>query len=619
MNHFKDMNKKEKIFAITFLLGFLIKYNIIVLHIFNVPSVISVFFRNLAFIMFILYFIFPLIKNKTGRLLIFLLSFLFSFFFISNLWYNRYFGNYLSVSEMTTGEGYNPLGVVFRHIFNIYDPLFIIDLILMGFTIKTGKNSKKRFQAKLNYSKIRKLKTGIIVLLFILVVLMGQIFITNLAFGGFTPVELYNNSTPGFVNVYGVLPLYTFELLYDYGEEDFETVERRLPETEDELLDEDQLIDDYNNIVVIQVESLDKKTIDYEYNGREIVPFVNSLKEDSLYGNDFYAQHVNGSFDADFSLLTGMYPVNRLYSFREHDMTKFPSLVNIMNDLGYKTMAFHGNDASFFHRHKAYPELGFDEFYFRENYSLEDREYVIEDNYLGINDYDFLKQSVDFIERADEPFFAYLITVTSHTPFSFYPEEFEQEEFEDLNSQLVRDFFNSLYFVDQSLEMFFNELEARGLKDDTLFVIYSDHEAAIETQEYSSSVNFNVDRNIKEPEHIPLLIKHPDLEAGKIEKTGTITDLAPTILDIIGINDMPKEFMGYSIMNPEDKPVLFIHEIPQILYQDQLFVNEFDEFIKIGHVEDREQDLELDAETQELLLDKIRYSRDIKQRRIREE
>lgn len=619
MNHFKDMNKKEKIFAITFLLGFLIKYNIIVLHIFNVPSVISVFFRNLAFIMFILYFIFPLIKNKTGRLLIFLLSFLFSFFFISNLWYNRYFGNYLSVSEMTTGEGYNPLGVVFRHIFNIYDPLFIIDLILMGFTIKTGKNSKKRFKAKLNYSKIRKLKTGIIVLLFILVVLMGQIFITNLAFGGFTPVELYNNSTPGFVNVYGVLPLYTFELLYDYGEEDFETVERRLPETEDELLDEDQLIDDYNNIVVIQVESLDKKTIDYEYNGREIVPFVNSLKEDSLYGNDFYAQHVNGSFDADFSLLTGMYPVNRRYSFREHDMTEFPSLVNIMNDLGYKTMAFHGNDASFFHRHEAYPELGFDEFYFRENYSLEDREYVIEDNYLGINDYDFLKQSVDFIERADEPFFAYLITVTSHTPFSFYPEEFEQEEFEDLNSQLVRDFFNSLYFVDQSLEMFFNELEARGLKDDTLFVIYSDHEAAIETQEYSSSVNFNVDRNIKKPEHIPLLIKHPDLETGKIEKTGTITDLAPTILDIIGINDMPKEFMGYSIMNPEDKPVLFIHEIPQILYQDQLFVNEFDEFIKIGHVEDREQDIELDAETQELLLDKIRYSRDIKQQRIREE
>ena len=619
MNHFKEMNKKEKIFAISFLLGFLIKYNIFMFHIFSVPSAFSIFFRNLAFIMFILYFIFPLVKKRSGRLIIFVFSIVFSFFFLSNLWYNRHLGNYLSINEMAVGDTYNPIGVVFRHVFNAYDPLFIVDLILMGFTINISRVSGSSLKSKLNYNRIKKIKTGAIVLLSILIILMGQIFITNLAFGGFTPVELYNNSTPGFVNVYGVIPLYAFEILYDYGEEDFEIVENRLPETETKLSDDDKLIDDYSNIIVIQVESLDKKTMDYEYNDKEIVPFVNSLKEDSLYANDFYAQHVNGSFDADFSLLTGMYPVNRQYSFREHDMTQFPSLVNIMNDLGYQTMAFHGNDASFFHRHEAYPELGFDKFYSREDYSMDDREYVIEDNYLGINDYDFLKQSVDFIEESEEPFFAYLITVTSHTPFTFYPEEFEQEEFEDLNSQLVRDFFNSLYFVDHSLEMFFNELEDRGLKDDTLFVIYSDHEAAIETPEYSSSVNFNVDRNIKEPEHIPLLIKHPDLNAGTIEKTGTITDLPPTILDIIGINNIPDDFMGYSMLHPEDKPVLFIHEIPQILYQDQLFVNEFDEFIKIGHVENLEQDIELDAETKELLLEKIRYSRDIKQLRRRNE
>ncbi len=619
MSHFKEMNKKEKIFAVTFLLGFLIKYNILVLHIFNAPSVISIFFRNLAFIMFILYFVFPIIKKRSGRLIIFIFSFLFTFFFMANFWYNRHLGNYLSINEIAVANGYNPIGVVIRHVFNIYDPLFIIDLILMGFTIKTSSISRVSVKSNLNKKRINKFKTSAIVLLSILIILMGQMFITNLAFGGFTPLELYNNSTPGFVNVFGVIPLYTMELLYDYGEEDIEIVESRLPETENELLDEDKLIDDYNNIIVIQVESLDKKTIDYEYNGKEIVPFINSLKDESLYGNDFYAQHVNGSFDADFSLLTGMYPVNRQYSFRENDMTEFPSLINIMNDLGYKTMALHGNDASFFHRHEAYPELGFDKFYSREDYSMDDRKYVIEDNYLGINDYDFLKQSVDFIEEAEEPFFAYLITVTSHTPFTFYPEEFEQEEFEALNSQLVRDFFNSLYFVDHSLEMFFEELEDRGLKDDTLFVIYSDHEAAIETPEYSSSVNFNVDRNIKEPEHIPLLIKHPDLNAGTIEKTGTITDLAPTILDILGVNDMPDEFMGYSMMHPEDKPVLFIHEIPQILYQNQLFVNEFDEFIKIGHVEGRDQEIELDSETKELLLNKIHYSREVKQLRKREE
>ena len=621
MNHLNDMNKNEKIFSITFLLGFLIKYNIIMIHIFNVPSTISMFFRNLALILFILYFIFPFLGKRSGRIFIFTISFLFTFIFLSNYWYNRYFGNYLSISEITTGEGYNPLGVVFRHIFNFYDPLFIIDLILMGFTIKTRSTNKPKINMSINFNNISRIKTKIIILLIIIIILMGQVFITNLIFGGFTPIELYNNSTQGFVNVYGFMPLYAMELIYKYSyendEELFRTVESNLPNTEDNILSNEMLIGDYSNIIVIQVESLDKKTIDYSYNGKEVVPFINSIKEDSLYGNNFYAQHVNGSFDADFSMLTGMYPVNRQYSFRENDMTEFPSLVNIMNNLGYNTLAFHGNDSSFFHRHMAYPELGFDNFYSKEDYSMEDRIYKIENNYLGINDYDFLKQSVDFLEEAEEPFFAYFITVTSHTPFNFYPEEFKQEEFKNLNSQLAKDFFNSLSFVDHSLEMFFEELDKRNLKDDTLFIIYSDHQAAIETEEYSSSVDFNVNRNLKEPEQIPLIIKHPNIENGTINKAGTVTDLPLTILDILGVNEIPDEFLGYSMLHPEDKPALFIHEIPQVLYQDQLFVNEFDEFIKIGYIEGEERNIELDTETKELLLNKIRYSRDINQQRRR--
>ncbi|MFN2363743.1 MAG: LTA synthase family protein, partial [Halarsenatibacteraceae bacterium] len=596
---------------------------IIMIHIFNVPSTISIFFRNLAFILFILYFIFPFLEKKSGRIFIFIVSFLFTFIFMSNLWYNRYFGNYLSVSEMTTGEGYNPLGVLFRHIFNFYDPLFIIDLILMGFTIKTRSKNKLKINMGLNFNNISRLKTKFIIFLIIIIILMGQVFITNLVFGGFTPLELYNNSTQGFVNVYGFMPLYAMELVYknryENDEEHLKTTEIDLPDTEDNILSDEMLIDDYSNIIVIQVESLDKKAIDYNHNDKEVVPFINSIKEDSLYGNKFYAQHVNGSFDADFSMLTGMYPVNRQYSFRENDMTEFPSLVNIMNELGYSTLAFHGNDSSFFHRHEAYPELGFDKFYSREDYSMDNREYKIEDNYLGINDYDFLKQSVDFLEKSEEPFFAYFITVTSHTPFRFYPEEFEQDEFEDLDSQLVKDFFNSLSFVDHSIEMFFEELEKRDLDDDTLFIIYSDHEASIETEEYSSSVNFNVNKNVKEPEQIPFIIKHSDIENKTINKTGTVTDIAPTILDILGINEIPDEFMGHSMMQPEDNPVLFIHEIPQVLYQDQLFVNEFDEFIKIGYIEGEEKNIELNAEIKELLFNKIRYSRDINQQRKRED
>ena len=218
---------------------------------------------------------------------------------------------------------------------------------------------------------------------------------------------------------------------------------------------------------------------------------------------------------------------------------------------------------------------------------------------------------MEFIEQAEEPFFAYLITVTSHTPFRFYPPEYAVQEFEDLSRPLVRDFFNSIYFVDRSLEMFFAALERRGLKDNTLFIIYSDHESAIDTPEYSSSVNFTVSRNIKQPEHIPLIVKHPDLDPGLIEKTGTITDLAPTILDILGFPERPSEFAGFSLLQPEEVPVLFIHELPQVLYHHQLFVAELGELHKIGYIETREAEIVLPPDVENGVLETIRYHREI--------
>ncbi len=43
------------------------------------------------------------------------------------------------------------------------------------------------------------------------------------------------------------------------------------------------LIDGETNIIVIQVESLDEKMINHEHNNQEITPYLNKLKNKSLY------------------------------------------------------------------------------------------------------------------------------------------------------------------------------------------------------------------------------------------------------------------------------------------------------------------------------------------------
>jgi len=253
-------------------------------------------------------------------------------------------------------------------------------------------------------------------------------------------------------------------------------------------------------------------------------------------------------------------------------LDSFDSLVDILKDKGYHTVAFHGNVKEFFYRDKAYEELGFDRFYSRKDFDESIMVFPDVESTLGINDYDFFLQSAELLRQIEEPFFAFLITVSSHTPFDFYPEQMKVEEFEDIQNPLVKGYFNSASFMDSSLEMFFSKLHEYELLDDSLIIVYSDHDAGIEKEEYSSESKFMVSRPVKSPESIPLFIIHDDLEPMISSKEGSHTNLAPTVLDLMEEIHRPPEFMGYSLLNPIDMPVLFLHELPQLLQDGQLYV-----------------------------------------------
>ncbi|MGM0444941.1 MAG: LTA synthase family protein [Bacillota bacterium] len=582
MKLFDGYTKKQKYYSIVFLLGFLFKYNFLFIKVFNTPNLLLLLSKNVIILLFIIFFIFPLAKNKKGREFIFWFMFIFTLFFLFNIWYNRYFGNYLSLSDMMMGQGFRPFKVLLLQLFKIIDLLFIVDIVILAFY---RTKEKQTINLKSLYINLN-IKDTVLVLFFIVLILFSQFFIYNNFLGEKKPLELYNEDTSLFVNVYGLLPLYLYEFYVNYVFDQEKIVNNELaPPPEEELVGE-SVINKNQNIIVIQVESLDNKIINYEHNGKEVTPFLNELKNESLFFDNFYAQHINGSFDAEFSFLTSIYPINKNYGFKVNDLSEFDSLVRQLNNEGYETMAFHGNDKEFFHRYKAFPELGFDKFYSKADFSFDNRVYEMQESVFGLNDYDFFLQSFDYLKKAEKPFFAFLITLTSHTPFDTYPSEERIKEYNDINNPLVRDYFNSITFVDKSIENFFNKIEASGLDENTLIIIYSDHNAGITKKEYQSDKKYNSDINIKIPENIPLFIKHPKLDNEISNKEGTTTDLAPTILDIIGKKKSPEEFLGKSLLNEKDNPILFLHEIPLILFEGQLFSRQNEEINKIGYSEE---------------------------------
>lgn len=614
----------EMCFAILFAAGFLLKYNHAMLHIFGVPTVWGLLLKNATLLVAILFCLVPLVEKRLGRAALLTALSLFTLLFFANLYYHRYFGNYLSYTDIIMGQGGWSFTVLVRQLVAVRDLLYLVDIALLIYLyLKCRRRTAEASWLTLLRRHRRSAISGCAIALLILGL---QGFITNAAFGGYPPGRLYARSSGSFVGVYGMAPLYLYEFFAHHFSGSSQPA-RATYRTEEGLnigggdgssSGGVASVDRKPNIIAIQVESLDERVIDFEYQGHEVTPFLNNLKEESIYANRIYAQHVNGSFDAELSMLTSLYPVNKSYTFSTTDMSAFDSLARILNTNGYHTLAFHANDAAFFNRDKAFSELGFDRFYSRSDYSSESIVMDVEDPFFGINDFDFFLQSLRYLETAEEPFFAFMITVTSHTPFDYYPPEEAREPFEEIGPALVRDYLNSMSFVDKSLEMFFAGLEERGLSDNTVLLIYSDHAALVQGEAYASGGDFQTDLDIKHPEHIPLFIYWDDAEPRTIETAGSTTDIAPTILDLIGAEEAPPNFMGSSLLEEEDRPVIFLHELPQVLYRDQLFVlepgspEEPGELVRIGGRENpQEATVELSSRQEERAVETIMTAREM--------
>jgi len=622
LRYFNKFAFKKKIIFFFFLVGFLTKYNYLNWYIFQVSSLYILISKNIIIILFALISSYYLLKDKKRIYITFLIHLFFTAFFFANLWYNKYFSNYLSVADITMGQGIRPFKVLFRQLIDYHDLLFIFEIPILIFLFY--RSSAIKSDEVSIYNDKRSRKFILTIFLIIIVILGGHIYYTNnlYAVNGF--LELYEHSTPAFVSVYGILPLYAAEyiILNNQEETDVEEIDEAEIVAEKDLSQTHKL-ENIKNIIVIQLESFDQKIIGHQHNNQEITPFLNKLKKSSLYFNNIYAQHVNGSFDAEFSFLTSLYPRNKTYAFKTNNMSEFNSIVKELKKRNYEFLAFHGNNGDFFYRDKAYPEMGFDKFYHRADFDLVNAK-VAKESYLGINDYDFFEQSINYLQQAKEPFFAFYITVTSHTPFDFYPEEYSQQEFENLEPLIVKDYFNSLYFTDLAVENFFEKLKDKGLYQNTLFVFYADHSSDIKKESYNSSGNFLMESSAKEPENVPLMIFNPQIQAKTIDKTGTHTDIAPTILDILGDKEKPEGFLGNSLLKKEERPVLFLHEMPQILCNDNLFVrlpmssDQKNDFQRIALKSEETKKITLKESEKERIVNLIDYMQKIMKKSISE-
>ncbi len=303
------------------------------------------------------------------------------------------------------------------------------------------------------------------------------------------------------------------------------------------------------NLIVIQVESLQDFVINKTYNGQQITPFLNALiQKDSFYFPNYFQQLGGGNTsDAEFVTHNSLYASFKSYTYSLYKNSYFRGLPWILKEKGYQTAAFHGYKKDFWCRAQAYPNQGFDEYYCENSFELDE---VVG---LGLSDGSFFNQSIDHLKNMQQPYYGFLITLSTHHPY-IMPEEKKMIKLKDGDEESIfGNYIHAANYIDQCLEAFVKELKANGLYENTVIAIYGDHfglncKDEKVNKDVSDFLGFSY--YYDEMMNIPLIIHVPNSKAQEtIQTVGGHIDFLPTIAYLMGIKNLDTLFFGRNLIH----------------------------------------------------------------------
>lgn len=300
------------------------------------------------------------------------------------------------------------------------------------------------------------------------------------------------------------------------------------------------------NLVQVQVESFQEWVVGLSVNGQEITPFFNRLRRESLYFPNLFDQSGQGrSSDGEFITLNSLPALDRgAIAFRRPN-NRFLALPAVLQAYGYNTLSAHPFERGFWNRAVLHPRYGFERMLFKRELGTGE---VIG---WGLADEPFFRKVAPHLAELPRPFFAYLITLGLHHPFDQFPDRHKVLDVGDMAGTPLGNYLHAMHYFDASLRVLVDELERLGLWEETVLAIHGDHESGVGIDRRLQSLLGVADGDLSLParlQKVPFLVHLPGGRlAGDRTAAGGHMDIAPTLLDILGI-DRPRSFAGRSLL-----------------------------------------------------------------------
>ena len=267
----------------------------------------------------------------------------------------------------------------------------------------------------------------------------------------------------------------------------------------------------------------------------------------------------------------------------------YETILKLLKEEDYYTFSMHGNAGDAWNRNITYNYLGYDDFYYYT------KDYEIDETIgLGLSDKSFFKQSVEIIKEIDANntnWYGTLVMLTNHTPFSDiggysdYSVDYKTDEIDSetgeaiytpwLEGTKIGNYLKSVHYADEAIGELLTNLEESGLLEDTIIVLYGDHDCKLKQSEFkklyeseyyesvlidpADTVGIIDEFTYEINREVPFIIWSNDIANTKYSKEETevmgMIDIMPTLANMLGVE--PKYALGNDMFSIDDNIVVF--------------------------------------------------------------
>ena len=500
---------------------------------------------NTAIFIFSLFGISYLLPRRARNITGIVINVIFSILlFADNLYYN-YSNNVLSIMQITNIQYGEEIMSTLPMLIRPSQILYFIDLILLliGFISRFIKIKKTEKVKKINNIPI-KILAGILC--------FSLLFMNCVYSNGMVVEAPYNRDTQ--IKEATIFGFHVSDIANS-----FNTKKQAKYKNKDEMLaDYNLLKEEYNNeyenfesiykesmkgknIIILQLESLQEFVVNKKINGKEITPNLNKFINENIELSNMYMQSYSTTADSEFSTVTSLYPMENGMAYSKYYKNTYDDIFKIFHNAGYTTSYMHGNEGYFWNRSNVYKNMQVD------NIELKDQFEDTSEEVMGyLSDELLYKQAVQKMKNYQAPFVSFVVSASSHTGFTL--DGLQDMSKVNIDVGKYKDTFfgnylESVNYADYAFGVFVQDLKKAGLYDDSVIILYGDHNGLdmynSEMLDFLKKLDSNVTDVDIQLNYIRVLagMKIPGITEMKIEKPVAKLDIKPTLAYLCGLDE----------------------------------------------------------------------------------